>query len=203
MFGPMKPDCWAKVLPQARRTGQYGTCDEQVVVAPTGSSRARSFCNGRPVLGGYIVLLLQYTNTNAVWLQAEQTHTLTRARNMAHTLQGVDENDKSRLSNLIRRIGMPPRGGTMNVPPPSPAGGSTTQGALPAREFYQPYSSTSQGVLSARGFYQPGGSTTQGRVFYQPGVPPPRAFYHPGGSTTQGVLLGASTAKGVLPSRGF
>ena len=42
------------------------------------------------------------------------------AMNMVQTLQRVDEEDKCSLTELIRRKGMPPRGGMLNIPPPSP-----------------------------------------------------------------------------------
>jgi hypothetical protein len=63
-------------------------------MAIAGASRAYSFCDGRLVLSGEIVPILYYPDADEVWMRAKQIHTFTGAKNMTHTLQRVDENDK-------------------------------------------------------------------------------------------------------------
>jgi hypothetical protein len=69
------------------------------------ASRAYSFCNGRLVLSGEIVPILYYAETDEVWMRAKQIHTFTGATTMAHTLQRVDENDKSSLKRSFSAKG--------------------------------------------------------------------------------------------------
>ena len=60
--------------------------------------------------------ILYYADTDEVWLRAKQIHSFIGAKNMVQTLQRVDGEDKCSLTELVRRKGMPPRVGMLNIP---------------------------------------------------------------------------------------
>jgi hypothetical protein len=91
-----------------------------IAAACPASSTAFGFCDGQLALRGEHVPLLYYADINEVRIRAKQIHTFTGATTMAQTLQRVDGEDKCCLTELVRRKGLPPRGGMLNIPPADP-----------------------------------------------------------------------------------
>ena len=86
------------------------------IAAASSASPAFSFCNGRLSLRGEDVPILYYADTDEIWLRAKQIHSFIGAKNMVQTLQRVDGEDQCSLTELVRRKGMPPRVGMLNIP---------------------------------------------------------------------------------------
>ncbi len=84
------------------------------------TGRAHSFHNGQLMLSGEKVPVLYYADADEVWMRTRQIHTFTGATKIGHTLERVDEEGKCSLKELVRRKGVPLRGGSLNDPPPNP-----------------------------------------------------------------------------------